>query len=366
MAAAPCGSVDIAPVVQIPVGKSTVIKPPDAGDAHPARQPRARPRGTPLEDKKQEREGGEESDVSDKQRPGVADVDVLLLGPSEVYLLGKTVGSTNVVMLDRTGRCTAFDVMVGMDTSAVQAVLAQLLPDEKGIKVSAAFDSIVLSGTVSDTGALAKVTELANAYVRGTGGGGGNGNGANPRVVNMLTLGSPQQVMLEVKVAEVSKVLLDRLGTSLSASKSSGGFTYALLASFLTGSGGLAGVARNSGSFEFLLDAEKRDGLIKILAEPNVMAISGQEGSFLAGGKVFIPVSQNNQNGNVTITLEEKEFGVALKFIPTVLDGGRINLRVSPEVSELNREGVGISISGTTTRPSCPRSRRGAPRRLCS
>ena len=81
---------------------------------------------------------------------------------------------------------------------------------------------------------------------------------------------------------------------------------------------------------------------MRILAEPNVMAISGQEGSFLAGGKIFIPVAQDNNK----VTLEEKEFGVGLRFTPTVLAGGRINLQVAPEVSELSREGVGFTASG--------------------
>jgi len=93
------------------------------------------------------------------------------------------------------------------------------------------------------------------------------------------------------------------------------------------------------------VDALKSDGLVKILAEPTVMAISGQEGSFLAGGKIFIPVSQSDGSSR-TVTLEEKEFGVSVKFTPTVLEGGRINLAVRPEVSELNREGVGLTAPG--------------------
>ena len=91
------------------------------------------------------------------------------------------------------------------------------------------------------------------------------------------------------------------------------------------------------------IDAEKKDGLVKILAEPNLMAISGQEGSFLAGGKVYFPIAQSTTHGGAaTITLYEQEFGVGLKFTPTVLAGGRINLKVTPEVSELSPEGVAI------------------------
>ena len=91
---------------------------------------------------------------------------------------------------------------------------------------------------------------------------------------------------------------------------------------------------------------------MKVLAEPNIMAISGQEASFLAGGKIYIPVSQDSATNK--ITLEEKEFGIAVKFTPTVLDGGRINLKVAPEVSELSREGVGISAAGVSGRSILP------------
>jgi len=92
------------------------------------------------------------------------------------------------------------------------------------------------------------------------------------------------------------------------------------------------------------------DGLVRILAEPNIMAISGQEASFLAGGKIFIPVARdNNQTGGTTITLEEKEFGVGLKFKPTVLEGGRIHLKVAPEVSELNAQGNPFTTVGGVT-----------------
>jgi pilus assembly protein CpaC len=96
------------------------------------------------------------------------------------------------------------------------------------------------------------------------------------------------------------------------------------------------------------INAQKTDGLVKILAEPTVMAISGQKGNFLAGGKIFIPVAVDNGNNGRTITLEEKEFGVSVNFLPTVLGGGRINLEVATEVSELNREGVGLTVPGTS------------------
>ena len=392
--AVPCNRVEIAPAVNVPVGKSTVIKPatPVArillGNPENARA--ARPAEKP-EQKKDESVKAEPAAM----RPGVADVDVLLLGSSEIYLLGKSIGTTNVVMVDRSGTCTAFDVVVGMDTGALQATIQQLLPAERGVKVSSAFDSVVLSGSVSDSEALVRVTDLANAYVRGAdGAGGANGSsaGRNARIVNMLEVGAPQQVMLEVKVAEVSKSLLDTFGIDFTRAYAAGDGS---MIRFLSGIfGGTAGVVNQvSGTTGALIgggsasstsnglgtsfsaapvgnvnlgsnpqiplvagkntttitaNMQKTDGLVKVLAEPTVMAISGQTGSFLAGGKIFIPVSTTDSGGGRTVTLEEKEFGVSVKFTPTVLGGGRINLRVRPEVSELNSTGVTITGVGVS------------------
>jgi pilus assembly protein CpaC len=132
-------------------------------------------------------------------------------------------------------------------------------------------------------------------------------------------------------------------------SRTNGSWTYSIISSLLSGGGGLLS-AINSPSKFMKIDAENKDGLVKILAEPNIIAISGQEGSFLAGGKIFIPVARANGVGGTTITLEEKEFGVGLKFTPTVLENGRINLRVAPEVSELSQTGSPFTtVDGTTS-----------------
>jgi pilus assembly protein CpaC len=164
------------------------------------------------------------------------------------------------------------------------------------------------------------------------------------RLVNLLNVSAPQQVQLEVKIAEVSKTLLDRLEAGATLRFGSGSWAATLLSNFISGSaGGLLDARRTNGKQQFTVEAEKQDGVVRILAEPNVMAISGQEGSFLAGGKFYIPVPQDNGR----ISMEEKEFGVGLRFTPTVLSGGRINLRVSPEVSELSREGIAFSASGS-------------------
>ncbi len=167
--------------------------------------------------------------------------------------------------------------------------------------------------------------------------------GVEVGTTNMILQGkSGKCIAIDVTVAEVSKILLDKLGVNVTGSPTSGAVTYSILSNFLTGSAGTVGVNRASGS-GVNLDAEKKDSLIKILAEPNVMAIIGQEGSFLAGGRILIPVGQDGVGGLGRVNLEEKEFGVGFKFTPTVLSGGRINLRVSPKVSELSREGIGIS-----------------------
>jgi pilus assembly protein CpaC len=252
------------------------------------------------------------------------------------------------------------DITVAMDAAPLQATLAEVLPDERNIKVTAAADTLILSGSVSDASAVARAVELATAYVRrplralpvpekddaGTGQhGAGNGAGAAAsRVVNLLTVSAPQQVQLEVKIAEVSKTLLERLEAGAAWRFGSGSWAATLLSNFITGTTHNTVTAVKSNGNGLQATAEKQDSLVRVLAEPNVMAISGQEGTFLAGGKFYIPVAQDNNR----ITLAEKEFGVGLRFTPTVLAGGRINLHVAPEVSELSREGIGISASGLT------------------
>ncbi len=255
------------------------------------------------------------------------------------FAFGKKVGATNLMFQNKEGRCAIVELNVGIDTAAVQSSLHELLPAEKNVKVSAAADSLVVSGTVSDAGAIDRIMTIAGAFVRKQGGIAG---ATQDRVVNMMSVGSPQQVMLEVKVAEVSRSVLDKIGGTLSLDSTRGSWTSTLLSNFAAGAN--AGLSLTKGNDMLKIDADAKNGLVKVLAEPTVMAVSGQEGSFLAGGRIFIPVAQDS---NGKITLEEKEFGVGLHFTPTVLDGGRINLKVAPEVSELSREGVGFTSTAT-------------------
>lgn len=259
--------------------------------------------------------------------PAVA--DVILLKPVEIYLLGKTVGSTNIILWSKTGQSTVVDVAVAMDTASLQDRLQQLLPGERNIKVAAAADTLVLSGMVADAVKADRAVALAEAY-------------AGKKVINMLQTAAPQQVMLEVKVAEVSKTLLDQMGLRFESGDLISRFLFGPIADFPNLGGAIEGTP---GSATIQLEAQKKDGLVKILAEPTVMAMSGQEGSFLAGGKIFIPVPQTGVAGG--ITLEEREFGVGLRFTPTVLEGGRINLRVAPEVSELATIGTTFGTGGS-------------------
>ena len=296
--------------------------------------------GKPEEIKEGVQNGARQASSQTSASNGVADVDVVLLSPKELYLLGKKTGTMNVILQGQNDQCTVMNVMVMMDAAALQDRLGQLIPSQKGIKVSAVENTYILSGTVSDAVKVDQAVTLANAYAGGTA-----GSNSASRVVNMLQVSAPQQVMLEVKMAEVSKNLLDKLGAQFNASRSNGGVAYAIASGFLalTGSATKGVLTITHGDTSIAIDAQNKDGVVKILAEPNIIAISGQEGSFLAGGKIFIPVSQSVTGGIPTISLEEKEFGIGLKFTPTVLEDGLINLRVAPEVSELSQTGIAIT-----------------------
>lgn len=301
--------------------------------------------------------------------PQVANVVVPNSG--EVVIVARSVGTTNLIVSGRDKKSTVIDIAVGLDTSALRSQFDTLFPQEKDIRIGSSGNALILSGMVSDAAVAGQLVELATAFQAigaaaaesnsgagspspaGVGAPAAAGVGAGlatptsvAKVLNMLSIAAPQQVMLEVKIAEVSKSLVDQLGAKAGYTKTDGSWTYGIVSSLLSGgAGSIGGVG--TGIKELAIDGEKRDGLVKILAEPNVMAVSGQEASFLAGGKIFIPVAQSSGTGTPTITLEEKEYGVAVKFTPTVLAGGRINLRVAPEVSELNREGIGITAAGT-------------------
>ena len=302
-------------------------------------------------------------------QPQVA--DVVLLGRHDLYLVGKSAGSTNILLWQEHGRLQVFNLNVERDVAPLMARLRLLLPDEEHIRVSSSGESVVLAGKVSDVIRSEQAVAIAQAFLThlpgapssttasipnlspGVTGAANGGSGAHaipgvatpaawsaPHVINLLTVAQPAQIMLEVKVAEVSRLLMDELGTSVQYQKSGGPWSFGVLSNLLTQ--GPAQITFNH-ALSVSLDGQHSDGLIKILAEPTVMALSGQEAHFLAGGKVLIPTSTPNGMGGSMVTLTEQEYGVSLHFLPKALEGGQIWLTVTPEVSELNPQGVNVS-----------------------
>jgi len=302
-------------------------------------------------------------------RISVADpdiADIMLISEKEIYVNGQSPGVTNISIWGKA-RFTSATVTVEADVSLLKEKLHQVLPKEK-IAVEAAGDSIVLSGEVIGPVAQSTAISLALPYV---------GN-KKEKVVNLLHIGGVQQVLVEVRLAEINRNVAERMGVNLWALGKSGNFGVSQinnLGNFSTLSRTLASLlgptAGESGTFgtvfkqalspnltamagfkaggllwTMFFDVLKQQGLGRLLAEPNLVTTSGQEASFLAGGEFPIPVPQAS-GGGTTITIEYKKFGVALVFTPTVLDDGKIALKVAPEVSELDTTaGVAFTSGG--------------------
>lgn len=287
--------------------------------------------------------------------------DFVLLSPREVYVTGIAPGLTNLMLWGAGNRVIrVYDLSVSPDVSRLKQVIHDLLPDESAtIKVMANQDSIALSGTVRDAGSLQKVLSLAESY-------------APKKVLNLLSVGGVQQIMLEVRVAEMSKDVINRMGINLNAISSDGNFLYTLIGGLtsigtITSSGSSTTTLEQGtavGRWNFtngsttttvtgVLDALKENGLARILAEPNLVCLNGQSADFLAGGQIPIPVSA----GLGTTTIEWKDYGVGLKFTPTIVDGDHINLQVHPEVSQLDYT-HGYTPSGSSSSIPAISSRR--------
>ncbi len=289
-------------------------------------------------------------------QPAIA--DFMLLGPQELYVLGKSPGATNLVMWHANGKTsTVLRAQVSLNLAPLRELLQHILPTEKDIEVLASGDAVILKGTVSDVVAADTAQRVAQTQLESDAPTAARDDKASadskparsgPRVVNLLKIRSPQQVMLEVRVAEVSKSYLESLGIQwgqtggLNEGALMTGFVSSATLSLMLGRGTSQRVNAdgtpqfNNRTTNIQLQAERKDGWVKILAEPTIVAMSGQEGSFLVGGKIFIPVNQ----ALGSTTYEERTYGVGLRFVPTVLDSGRINLRVAPEISEPVKESV--------------------------
>jgi pilus assembly protein CpaC len=259
--------------------------------------------------------------------PDVA--DVVVRAPGQVYLIGRSVGETNVFLVDARGALIRkLDVVVQPDGGAVEAAIRQLLPKER-ISVKGVGDSIVLSGVASSDGAAAQAQQIARRFVP-----------EDANIVNMITIGSEQQVLIKVKVAEISKSVLKELGASNILDPQNLGPLTLDLATAATGLSastfaGVLGISSNDTDTTFQL--LETHGLLRTLAEPNLLAISGEPASMLAGGEYpVLAVSDDGDTG--TVSVEYKPFGVSLAFLPVVIAPGRIWLKVSTEVSALSAQ----------------------------
>jgi pilus assembly protein CpaC len=268
------------------------------------------------------------------------------------YLIGLTVGQTNVFFFDAEGRQIAgFDVAVTRDLNGIRAAVKKVLP-QADLHIEGLHDSVVLSGSVANASESQQVFDLAARLA-----------GGDTKVVNGLTIRGRDQVMLRVTVAEVQRDIVKQLGVDLNGSFNFGtsvvdfntinpfGGTGAPTIDNRTGIAALGAVNPATGfpRIAATIRAMERAGVIRTLAEPNLTAISGESANFLAGGEfpVFGGRSCDATGGNCTQTIVYKKFGVSLGFTPVVLSEGRISLKVATEVSELSTEGA-LSVDTVT------------------
>jgi len=294
--------------------------------------------------------------------PAIA--DIVPLTDRSVYVLGKGMGTTSLTLYDNSGRVlTVMDIAVGPDADGFRDRMSRLIPGTQ-IDAQISGDSLVLTGLANDAATIDRAVQLARTF-------------AGDKVVNMIGMGASQQVMLEVRFAEVSRTIGDELGVSGFGFSESGRFGSvqgrgSALVPGLNGGGALQldAILDKFGIFsglielgdvtvEAYLDTLESKGLARTLAEPPRVALSGETASFLAGGEFPIPVAQTGSaaggnGGAASITIEYKPFGVSLGFTPTVLGDKTINLIVKQEVSSIDPSASvtvsGLSVPGLQTR----------------
>lgn len=288
--------------------------------------------------------------------------DVLPLSDRSIYIQGKKPGTTNVSLFDGESRLIGvLDLEVVLDTGNLQEKIRAGVGNQ-GIRISSVANQLVLSGVAADAVAADRAIQVAKSL-----------SGDQP-IVNAMQVAPSQQVMLEVRFLEVSRTAGRELGVNWQASIGgqqliNTGLGSAarnnntnqipipivstagtLVGSSLTAPFGtvLANILNRGGtSIDVLVTALEEKGVVRRLAEPNLIALSGDEARFLAGGEFPVPVASTTTAGIPTVTIEFKQFGVRLKFRPTVLSRGVINLRIEPEVSELDFSNA-VTIGGTT------------------
>ncbi|HEX9768396.1 MAG TPA: type II and III secretion system protein family protein [Kiloniellales bacterium] len=282
--------------------------------------------------------------------------DVLALTDRSVYVLGKALGSTSLTIYGRNHSLIAvIDLIVSHDIDALKARLFELMPEEK-VEVRPINTGIVLSGTLSGAARMQRALTLAQQFVGGEG-----------QVTNLMGVRGSQQVMLSVRFTEVSRSISKSLGiinafqggdfgliTGSPSATDGSSFTVDLegadvatdLVASLTGFASGAGVVEiGNATLAMIFDALETKGLLKTLAEPNLVALNGDTASFLAGGEFPIEVDA----GDGVTTIEFKEFGVSLSFTPTVLDDGLMSLNVAVESSSIDPTGISVETTAGTT-----------------
>jgi pilus assembly protein CpaC len=269
--------------------------------------------------------------------PAIA--DVVVRSPTQLFLVGRSVGDTNVFLLDASGKIIErFEITVQPDTLSVKQALASLLPGEP-IDVSASGSSIVLSGSVSSDGIVQRAQTIAATFV------------SDPKlIVNMMRVANEQQVMLRVRVSEVDKSAIKNLGIDWHLNNIAVGGGAVSLGQVATSNfasdaiGQIAGAATGLGpigSLDVTLSMLEQQNLSKTLAEPNLVTVSGELANILVGGEFPVPISEQDN----TISVSFKQFGIALSFLPVVLDSGRISLKVGTEVSSID-PAASITVGG--------------------
>lgn len=252
--------------------------------------------------------------------------DVQAHSATLVYVFGRRAGKTSIFAVDQEENLLfSSAIEVRHPLSRIEELIAGLgLADR--VDVQSIDGGIVLSGSVADPATAADLRELVGQFV-----------GDDELLVNRLEVDAPTQVNLRVRVAEMSREVTRLFGIRWDGALSFGDFALGLGTGRL-----LEGASQVFGSFESsnvgiagVIDALEREGLVSVLAEPNLTALSGETASFLAGGEFPVPVGRDNNE----VQIEFKEFGVSLSFTPTVMSRNRISLRVRPEVSDLSENG---------------------------
>lgn len=262
--------------------------------------------------------------------------DVVVRSPTQIYLVGKAIGSTNVFLMNEAGAVLRqIDVQVEPDGAGVEQAFRTMLPDEN-LRASSVGDSIVISGSASSDGVAAQAQQIARRFVT-----------ADDRIINMMTVGHEQQVLLRVRIAELSKSAVKDMSAAyvlLDPANIGGAAINFLAGPFGAAAGGIVSIL-NPNDYAATFSWLETQGLAKILAEPNLLAVSGENAAFLAGGEFPIPVAQEEG----AITVEFRTFGVSLAFQPVVLSSGSISLKIQTEVSQISAaNSVGIDVGDAT------------------